>query len=1097
MNKTKYLFYLLLYFLAFFSCEETSKKQFSLLQAKETGISFSNNIVETDSLNYFNYPYMYMGGGVSAGDINNDGLVDLFFTANMKSNTLYLNNGDFKFEDISVSAGIEGDDRWVTGTTMVDINNDGYLDIYVSVSGKGENRNNLLYINNKDNTFTERAEEYGIDDNGHTTQSTFFDYDNDGDLDIYLANYPPTPFKSPVSLYKHKANNPKIEESDILYRNNGDDTFTDVTIESGILNFGLSLSATIGDFNNDGWKDIYVSNDFDSADYLYMNNRDGTFLETAGNTLNHTAQYGMGVDIADFNNDMLIDIAQVDMTPEDNRRSKANMASMNPVGFTKMVDAGLNYQYMQNCLQLNRGVDEKGNPVFSEVSRLAGIATTDWSWSVLFADLDNDGWKDIAISNGTRRDINNRDYFNNLKARNHFGGVKLTAEEIQKIPSEKVSNYVYKNTGNYTFKNVVEEWGWEEKTFSNGAIYADLDNDGDLDYVVNNIDQQVSVYRNNNSSNNNYLNINLKGPENNINAIGAKVQIISKNLKQHNELTLSRGFQSSVAPEIHFGLGQETLVDQVKVVWPDGSVSKIKDVKANQNLVINFSSEKQSKEQVVKDQITFKTVNLDSLQIDFKHQENKYNDYFFEPLLPHKTSMLGSGVAVSDVNGDGLEDFYIGGASKQSGALYIQNSEGKFRKSNIDIWKLDADKEDIGALFFDADNDGDKDLYVVSGGNEQLAINDSTFQDRLYLNDGTGNFTKGAQNLPKINTSGGRVKAGDYDADGDLDLFVTGRLVVGKYPWPAKSYILKNENGIFRDVTSQLAPEFEELGMITDANWTDFDGNGTLDLMIVGEWTPILFYSNINGEFKNVTKHIGLENTNGWWSSITQDDFDNDGDIDYVVGNLGLNYKYKASVSEPFEVYADDFDKNDRKDIVLSYYNFGKLFPVRGKSCSSQQIPSLKKKFEDYGSFAVAGVEEVYGEQELKNAEIHYKAYNFASSYIENLGKGTFKLSKLPNEAQFSSVNQIVSRDVDNDGFKDLVIAGNLYASEIETPRNDSGIGVYLKGNGKGEFSVAPNAQCGLYIRGDVKDLAIINIIGEEHVIAVKNNDYPQFIKIH
>ncbi len=1097
MNKTKYLFYLLLCFLAFFSCEETSKKQFSLLQAKETGISFSNDIVETDSLNYFNYPYMYMGGGISAGDINNDGLVDLFFTANMKPNTLYLNNGDFKFEDISVSAGIEGDDRWITGTTMVDINNDGYLDIYVSVSGKGENRNNLLYINNKDNTFTERAEEYGIDDNGHTTQSTFFDYDNDGDLDIYLANYPPTPFKSPVSLYKHKANNPKIEESDILYRNNGDDTFTDVTIESGILNFGLSLSATIGDFNNDGWKDIYVSNDFDSADYLYMNNRDGTFLETAGNTLNHTAQYGMGVDIADFNNDMLIDIAQVDMTPEDNRRSKANMASMNPVGFTKMVDAGLNYQYMQNCLQLNRGVDEKGNPVFSEVSRLAGIATTDWSWSVLFADLDNDGWKDIAISNGTRRDINNRDYFNNLKARNHFGGVKLTAEEIQKIPSEKVSNYVYKNTGNYTFKNVVEEWGWEEKTFSNGAAYADLDNDGDLDYVVNNIDQQVSVYRNNNSSNNNYLNINLKGPENNINAIGAKVQIISKNLKQHNELTLSRGFQSSVAPEIHFGLGQETLVDQVKVVWPDGSVSKIKDVKANQNLVINFSSEKQSKAQVVKDQITFKTVNLDSLQIDFKHQENKYNDYFFEPLLPHKTSMMGSGAAVSDVNGDGLEDFYIGGASKQSGELYIQNSEGKFRKSNVDTWELDADKEDIGALFFDADNDGDKDLYVVSGGNEQLAINDSTFQDRLYLNDGTGNFTKGAQNLPKINTSGGRVKAGDYDADGDLDLFVTGRLMVGKYPWPSKSYILNNENGVFSDVTPQLAPEFKELGMITDANWTDFDGNGTLDLMIVGEWTPILFYSNINGEFKNITKHIGLENTNGWWSSIAQDDFDNDGDIDYVVGNLGLNYKYKASVSEPFEVYADDFDKNDRKDIVLSYYNFGKLFPVRGKSCSSQQIPSLKKKFEDYSSFAVAGVEEVYGEEELKNAEIHYKAYNFASSYIENLGKGTFKLSKLPNEAQFSSVNQIVSRDVDNDGLKDLVIAGNLYASEIETPRNDSSVGVYLKGNGKGEFSVVPNAQCGLYIRGDVKDLVTINIMGEEHVIAVKNNDYPQFIKIH
>ncbi|NMH88349.1 VCBS repeat-containing protein [Flavivirga algicola] len=1091
------IIYISFFFLfLFLSCKKQDKKQFSLLSSNETGILFSNDIVETDSLNYFNYPYMYMGGGVSAGDINNDGLVDLFFTANMKSNTLYLNKGGFKFEDITDKANVAGDDRWVTGTTMVDINNDGYLDIYVSVSGKENNRKNLLYINNGDATFTEKSEAFGIDHNGHTTQSTFFDYDNDGDLDLYLANYPPTPFKSPVALYKRKANHPKIEESDILFRNNGNGSFTDVTIESGILNFGLSLSATVADFNNDGWKDIYVSNDFDSADYLYINNKNGTFTETAGSTVNHTAQYGMGADIADFNNDKLLDIAQVDMTPEDNRRSKENMASMNPIGFTKMVKAGLNYQYMQNCLQLNRGVDVHGNPVFSEISRLAGIATTDWSWSILFADLDNDGWKDLTISNGTRRDINNRDYFNKLKSRNHFGGVKLSAEEIQKIPSEKVSNYVYKNVKDYTFKNMVTEWGWEEKTFSNGAVYADLDNDGDLDFIINNIDQRASIYRNNNLDNHNYLQVTLKGPEKNKNGLGAKVYISSDTLEQYNELTLSRGFQSSVTPRLHFGLGKTESIDKVEVVWPNGSVSEIKNVKANQNLIIDFSSAiKKDKAHFEKITI-FKTIDLDSLDVDFKHTENYYNDYYLEPLLPHKTSMLGSGVAVADVNGDGLEDFYIGGASQQAGALYIQNTKGKFDKTNNNIWEVDKDKEDMGALFFDADADGDQDLYVVSGGNEKNE-DLSRFQDRLYINNGNGKFTKGENNLPDIVTSGSRVKAGDYDGDGDLDLFVGGRLIAGQYPWPTKSYILNNNNGVFIDVTDRLAPDFETLGMITDAIWTDFDTNGTLDLIIVGEWTSVLFYSNINGKFKNVTETVGLENTNGWWSSIAQDDFDNDGDMDYVVGNLGLNYKYKATVEEPFEVFADDFDDNKRKDIVLSYYNFGKLFPVRGKSCSSQQIPSLSKKFENYNSFAIADVTEVYGKEKLGNAEIHYKAQTFASSYIENLGTGKFKLTPLPNEAQFSSVNRIISEDIDRNGVKDILVAGNLYTSEIETPRNDSSIGSYLKGDGHGNFLPVPNNKCGLSIRGDVKDLASIKISGNVYIIAVKNNDYPQFIKIN
>jgi len=994
----------------FFACQKKNNKQFTLLNAEETGVLFSNDIVETDSLNYFNYPYMYMGGGVSAGDINNDGRIDLFFTSNMKSNSLYLNKGNFKFEDITNSSNVAGDDRWFTGTTMVDINNDGYLDIYASVSGKGENRKNALYVNNGDTTFTEQAAAYGIDNNGHTTQSTFFDYDNDGDLDIYLANYPPTPFKSPVSLYYRKSKNPNIEESDVLYRNNGDNTFTDVTVESGILNFGLSLSATVGDFNNDGWMDIYVSNDFDSADYLYLNNKNGTFKEIAKDAVNHTSQYGMGADVADYNNDNLLDIAQVDMTPEDNRRSKANMASMNPIGFTKMVNAGLNYQYMQNSLQLNRGNDADGNPLFSEVSRIAGISTTDWSWSILFSDLDNDGWKDVTISNGTRRDINNRDYFNQLKSRNHFGGVKLSAEEIQQIPSEKVANYVFKNTKNYTFKNVVKEWGWEEKTFSNGALYADLDNDGDLDYIINNIDQKASVYKNNNLEQNNFLKVKLNGPENNKNGLGAKVYVSSKELKQMSELTLTRGFQSSVAPELHFGLGEEKQVNSLKVVWSDGTVSQLSNVEANQTITVDFAQSKKGKETIQKDKPIFKTISLDSLDITFRHIENKYDDYRFEPLLPHQTSMLGSTVVAADVNGDNLEDFYIGGASRQAGALFVQNSKGKFNRTNIAVWEADKDKEDMNALFFDFDADGDKDLYVVSGGNEQNE-DISKFQDRLYVNNGKGGFAKSIDILPTIDTSGSRAIAGDYDKDGDLDLFVGGRLVPGQYPWPTKSYILKNEKGVFKDVTEEIAPDFEKLGMITDANWTDFDGNGTLDLIIVGEWTPILFYSNTGEVFQDVTETTGLKNTSGWWSSITQDDFDNDGDIDYVVGNLGLNYKYQATPEEPFEVYADDFDNNNRKDIVLSYYNFGKLFPVRGKSCSSQQIPSLITKFQDYNSFAEADVTEVYGKEELEKAEIHYKAQTFASSYIENLGKGKFRLTQLPNEAQFSSVNKIVSDD--------------------------------------------------------------------------------------
>lgn len=1094
--KTRFIITIFTLFLL--SCQKgkIDQKQFSFLSPQETNIQFSNNIIENDSLNYFTYPYMYMGGGISTGDINNDGLIDLFFTANQKPNELYLNKGNFKFENITQKAKIAGDKRWFTGTTMVDINSDGYLDIYVSVSGKGEKRNNQLYINNGDLTFTEKAKEYGIDHNGHTTQSTFFDYDNDGDLDLYLANYPPTKFNSPIDLYSYRIKNPKIEASDILYKNNGDGTFSDATIETGILNFGLSLSVTVGDFNNDGWKDIYVSNDFDSPDFLYLNNKNGAFKEISQSATNHTSQYGMGVDIADYNNDNLLDIAEVDMTPEDNRRSKANMSSMNPQSFTKMVDNGLHYQYMQNSLQLNRGLDSQGNLKFSELSRLAGISTTDWSWSILFSDLDNDGWKDIIISNGTRRDINNRDFFSKLKVKMRFSN-KINVDNIQDIPSEKISNYVYKNNEDYTFSNVVDTWGVNQKTFSNGAVYADLDNDGDLDIVFNNIDETATVYKNNNIENNNFIKIKLNGSDQNKNGLGSKVFITTKNSSQMQELTLSRGFQSSMAPEMHFGLKKNDTINVIKVIWPDGKTSITKNIKANQTITIDHNKSTKSEEiELVNKKKVFKNIPLDSLGLTFKHLENKYDDYLKEPLLPHQTSMLGPGIAVADVNGDNLDDFYIGGASKNSGVLYVQNSEGKFHETNIAVWEQDKNSEDMSALFFDADSDGDNDLYVVSGGNE-FEANSPLLQDRLYINNGKGEFTKEKNNLPLMHTSGSRAKAADYDHDGDLDLFVGGRLVPGQYPWPAKSYILKNNNGIFEDVTTQLAPEFQNIGMVTDAIWTDYNNDSTLDLILVGEWMPISFFANENGVFKNRTSSSNLENSTGWWFSIAQEDFDHDGDMDYIAGNLGLNYKYQATLEEPFEVFADDFDDNDRKDIVLSYYNFGKLFPVRGRSCSSQQIPSISTKFEGYDNFAIAEVDDVYGEEALKNAEIHYKAKNFATSYIENLGNGKFKISNLPNEAQFSSVNKILISDIDNDGNKDLLIAGNLYSSEIETPRNDSSIGLYLKNNGKGNFTPIPTSESNLIISGDVKDLSSINIKNKKYFIVAKNSNYLQFIRVN
>lgn len=1072
-----------------------TKKIFQQLDASQTGVDFSNNLTENDSLNYFSYAYIYMGGGIASGDINNDGLVDLFFTGNMVENKLYLNKGDLKFEDITNKAGIQGDDRWFTGVTMADVNNDGYLDIYCSVGGKFAPKENLLYINNGDETFTERAKEYGVDDIGNSVQATFFDYDLDGDLDLYVANYPPTRFNAPNSFYAFKMHNTKDVETDKLFRNDGN-TFTNVTDEAGLRSFGLSLSATVGDLNNDGWPDLYVSNDFSTPDYLFINNQDGTFTNKVHSLTKQTAFYGMGVDIADFNNDALLDIIQVDMMAKNNRRAKANMASMNPKLFWGTVNAGFHYQYMQNQLQMNNGNLVDGLPDFSNVARIGGLSSTDWSWGPLFADLDNDGWKDIFISNGTRREINNRDYFNKV------GKQRLTKDSLLAkslaIPSEKIDNFVFKNNHDLTFDITNKDWGIEYKGFSNGCIYVDLDNDGDLEIVLNNIDDKATIFENKSSENNNYLSLNFKGADKNKFGIGVKATLYQGNQSQFQEMTLTRGFQSSIDPRLHFGLGQTENIDSLKIVWPDGKSEIQKNISANQFLNIDYQNATENALSGLENLSKLFSSEKDSSKVvQHKHIENYYDDYIKQVLLPHATSRFGPGLAAGDLNGDGLDDFIVGGATQNAAGVYFQTTQG-FIKQDIPAFSKDGVFEDLDALIFDADNDGDNDIYMVSGGNE-FDANSEILQDRLYVNLGNGKFEKSTNALPEMITSGSRIYSHDFDKDGDLDLFIGGRLIPGNYPMPANSYLLENvsttkDQPKFNDITNSAIPDLKEIGMVTSASWSDIDQDGYTDLVVVGEWMPITVFKNNNGSFQNISKKLGMEDSTGWWFGIKEGDFDKDGDIDFIVGNLGKNYKYQANEKETFDIYVNDFDKNQSNDIVLSYFNEGEKFPVRGRECSSQQIPVIKKKFTDYETFSNATLEDIYTKNDLEKS-LHYQVKSFGSIYLENTG-GQFVQHQLPNLAQLSSINQIIVNDFDKDGNLDCIIAGNLYSSEVETPRNDAGIGLFLKGDGKGHFEAVEARDSGLFLSGDVKDMVEINIGGNPYILVGKNNDYIDFIKI-
>ena len=1101
MDKSFYIISLLI----FLSCHQVDQTVtdsiFRTLSPKESGVYFNNTLTVTNQMNFFEYGYYYLGGGVAVGDFNKDKKQDIYFTGNMVSNKLYLNKGNLQFQDITEKAGVAADDRWITGCAVVDINADGWDDLYVSVAGKWKSRKNILYINkgldkNGIPVFEDMAEKYGLADAGFSIQAAFLDYDNDGDLDVFVVNYPSTRFNYSIKDYKQLMDKVTWEQSDHLYQNNGNNTFTDVTEQAQLLGYGLSLGVIANDFNKDGFTDLYVSNDFQTPDYFYLNNGDGTFREVSQESLQHTAFYGMGIDAADYNNDGLLDFMQLEMAPADNFRSKANMDSMNPNRFWEMVDSGFHFQYMYNALQTSMGIRENGIPFYSETAKLSGLDKTDWSWACLFADFDNSGFKDMFITNGIRKDINNKDYFEwlrrlergNVNSKVKYEGLSLP-ELIEKIPAKKLDNPIFKNVEGKMFSKANEEWGIHYEGFSNGAAYADLDNDGDLELIINNVDSTAAIFKNLTVENkiNNYLSIELIGPAANPKGLGTKISLNYNGISQYHEHTTVRGFQSSVDQKLHFGIGKSTLIDKLNITWPDGDQQELTNIKANQIIEVNHLQSEKTVSNVNKKRPIFEKA-IPETAPNFTHRENDFDDYLREVLLPHKMSAFGPALAIGDVNKDGLEDLFVGGAKNQASCLILSNIDGSNYKECISL--SGESHEDVDALFFDADGDQDLDLYVVSGGNE-AEEGDSYYKDRMYENDGKGHFTLLTNCLPFNTASGSIVINADYDGDGDQDLFVGSRQIPGQYPRPATSFLLENVSTTstikFKAFDSNNAPDLSALGMVTSAIWDDFDKDADLDLIVVGEWMSVTFIENEDNIFKIKEIQDFSTQTTGWWNTIEKGDFDKDGDNDYILGNLGLNYKYKASKEESFDIYAGDLDENGKQDIVLGYYQEGIQFPVRGKQCSSEQIPTIKKQYASYNKFASADLSQIYSPKILGNS-LHYQATEFAHLYIENLGDGSFSFKALPLSTQIASINAIEVFDFNEDGNLDIVMGGNLMNAEVETPRSDACFGWLLLGDGKGDFRHQDFETSGLYVPYETRKIKVINPNTNPMLVFANNN---------
>jgi enediyne biosynthesis protein E4 len=1107
-------FFWVIFLFSVLSCLSPKKKEglyLSILPFSETGIDFKNTIVEDDSTNMFVNEYTYMGGGVGIADFNNDGLQDVFFAGNQVSSKLYINKGNLHFEDITKKAGVQTN-TWCTGVSVIDINNDGWPDIYVSVSGKvtGNSRKNLLFINQHNLTFKEEAVEYGIADTSYATQAVFFDYDKDGMLDMYLLNHTLND-RRPNDIRDRKIDSNAIA-GDKLYHNEGifpglnHPVFKDVSKQAGIIEDGNGLGVVVSDFNKDGYPDIYVANDYISNDLLWLNNKNGTFSNCIATAIKHQSYSSMGTDAADINNDNLPDIITLDMQPEINERKKMMYSFLSNLRHQLESDKGYEPEYIHNMLQLNNGIRQINNrnePFFSEIGEMAGIAETDWSWSVLIADLDNDGFKDIHITNGLGRDPTNIDFLEYRHNTVVSSGIpendpiqrKKIRDQLDALGSLSLRNYLYINQGGLSFEDVSEKAGIDRTSISNGAVYADLDNDSDLDIITNNINGNAFIMRNDiekrsdTSKKNNYLTLKLIGDTLNKDAIGAIAYTYSKGLTQMLEQYPVRGYLSSVDNRLHFGFGNN-YPDSLKIIWPDLKMQVIKHPAINKILQVNYKDANAIYHETTSITDSFFEEASQKLKIDFQHKETPFFDYGFQTLIQQKYSQEGPFISTGDINGDSLEDFFIGGAFKQSGKIFMQQKNGTF--SSKDLVTGTKNEEDMQSILFDADNDKDLDL-LIAGGSSEFEVNSSFYRPRLYVNDSKGNFKLDEKAFsPIIRTPAKCMAVADMDGDGDMDIFIGGRVLLGNYPLPPRSYVLRNDHGRFTDVTTSVSPALEDIGLLNSADWIDFDNDKKPDLIIAGDWMPIRIFKNNGTALTEITDQTDLRDFKGFWRSLVVMDIDHDGDIDIVAGNIGLNNPFHINPQQSAELIAKDFDGNGIMDNIFCYYikdNDGRYKLSSGISRDewARQVPSIKKRFDINSSYAKATMDEIFT-KEMMDSTIVFNSNETRSGYFENKGNGKFIFHPFPLIAQEAPVNAIAISDVNSDGFNDIIIGGNEYQAGVMTGRYDASYGLLLKGNNNGQFEAVTPAKSGLIIDGDIRDLKMITV-GKQKILLSAVND--------